>query len=145
MTDAIKEQVPIAEDLFLSKGDSLTLLGSYCCDCDEHFFPRQSSCTKCPTEKLKNVELGDKGTLWSWTVQGFPPKPPYRTDKPAEQFQPYGVGYVELSCGLKVEARILHGDSQEFRIGDSMQLSIIPFFLDDEGREVLSFAFQVSD
>ncbi|MEM1141965.1 MAG: OB-fold domain-containing protein [Pseudomonadota bacterium] len=154
MTQISENQTVIAENLFSFEDDTPTLLGSYCADCDEHFFPQQRACTKCPTETLENVELGSTGTLWSWTVQCFAPKPPYRPSTTTEQFEPYGVGYVELTCGLKVEARLLSdnpsptgngkpGESAAtFRIGDKMQLTIVPFFHDEEGREVLSFAFR---
>ena len=145
MTEAKKDQVPIADDLFLLHGDKAALLGSFCADCDEHFFPRQESCTKCPSQEMQDVELGDRGTLWSWTIQCFPPKPPYRADKPAEEFQPFAVGYVELACGLKVEAKLLKDDTREFSIGERMQLAVVPFFLDDADREVLSFAFKQTD
>ena len=156
MTPINENQTVIAENLFLLENDSPTLLGSYCADCDEHFFPQQDACTRCPTEKLKSVELGSTGTLWSWTVQCFAPKPPYRPSTTPEQFEPYGVGYVELPCGLKVEARLLSanpdptvsGRSDDiaayFSIGDKMQLTIVPFFRDDEGREVLGFAFRTA-
>ena len=33
--------------------------------------------------------------LWTWTTQGFEPKPPYVAD--GDEFEPYGVGYVEFA------------------------------------------------
>ena len=37
--------------------------------------------------------LPSEGVLWTWTTQGFEPKPPYVPDG---DFVPYGVGYVEF-------------------------------------------------
>jgi uncharacterized OB-fold protein len=52
---------------------------------------------------MARVELPDRGTLWTWTVQAFEPKPPYRA--PESGFTPYGVGYVDLGEVI-VESRL---------------------------------------
>lgn len=91
---------------------------------------------------MQDVVLGSSGQLWSWTVQHFPPKPPFRSNASAEKFEAYGVGYIELPCGLKVESRLLENNPENLSIGDSMELKIVPFFTDEDGCEVLSFAFQ---
>ena len=54
--------------------------------------------------------LGHSGRLWSWTIQGFEPKPPYDGSSSHAGFEPYGVGYVELEGGLKVESRLTVAD-----------------------------------
>jgi uncharacterized OB-fold protein len=85
------------------------------------------------------VELATRGTLWTWTVQGFPPKsPPYHPDE-AMAFQPYGVGYVELPDQVRVEARLTESDPDRLRIGMTMELVIVPF-----GDQV-TFAFAPSE
>jgi uncharacterized OB-fold protein len=65
--------------------------------------------------------LPARGTLWTWTVQGFtPPAPPY-ADSPNGEFEPFGVGYVELAGLLRVETRLV-GDPRALRIGMELQL-----------------------
>jgi uncharacterized OB-fold protein len=65
------------------------------------------------------VELADHGTLWTWTVQAFEPKAPYRA--PATGFEQYPVGYVDLGdvidrrLGLRMKA--LDGRSSKGRSG----------------------------
>ncbi len=55
------------------------------------------------------------GVLWTWTVQRFPPKsPPYVP--PPDGFQPFGVGYVELTTGERVLA-VLDVELDALRIG----------------------------
>ena len=52
---------------------------------------------------MTDLELGDRGTVWGFTVQRFAPKsPPYVV--PEGGFVPFAVGYVELPEGVKVEA-----------------------------------------
>ena len=70
--------VAVADGIFTVEDGQPRLLGSRCVGCGNHMFPRQSGCPKCMTDKQEDVELATSGTLWSWTVQAFPPKaPPY--------------------------------------------------------------------
>jgi uncharacterized OB-fold protein len=87
---------------------------------------------------MMTVELADHGSLWTWTVQSFEPKAPYRG--PATGFVPYGVGYVDLGDVI-VEAR-LAGDSTELEIGMPMQLTLLPLWDNAEGSSVVTYAFE---
>jgi uncharacterized OB-fold protein len=79
------------------------------------------------------VALPQRGTLWSWTIQSFPPKsPPYAG--PAD-FVPFAVGYVQLGDTLIVEGRLTRLENLE--IGMDMQLEIVPF---DDGHLTYAFA-----
>ena len=78
------------------------------------------------------VPLSPTGTLWSWTIQNFEPKrPPYQGPVP---FQPYMVGYVELTGEVIVAARLV--DVAHPSIGLPLELRIVPF---DASR--LTYAF----
>ena len=80
------------------------------------------------------------GTLWTWTVQAFPPPvPPYRG--PVQDFVPFGVGYVELPEGLRVQGRLTVNDAARLKIGMAMELVLEPFGADAQGRTVQGFAF----
>jgi uncharacterized OB-fold protein len=83
--------------------------------------------------------LDRTGTLWSYTVQGFRPKDPYAG--PAD-FEPFGVGYVELAGQVIVEAVLTESDPDALAIGAPMELCVVPFGSDDDGREVVTFAFR---
>ena len=96
--------------LLQMEGDRPHLIGSRCADCGEIYFPSAASCTRCRSTQLEPHDLGSSGVLWSWTIQGFLPKPPYNSGETADTFQPYGVGYVEMACGIKVESRLTVAD-----------------------------------
>ena len=64
--------------------------------------------------------LPRRGTLWTWTTQGFEPKPPYVG--PAGEFVPYAVGYVELPGALRVEGVLTESDPERLRIGQAMEV-----------------------
>ena len=117
---------PITEGLFTVADGLVRLIGSQCARCGTVAFPRQSSCPKCTSVEVSERLLARRGTLWSWTIQCFPPKsPPYAVDDP-DAFEPYGVGYVELPGEVRVEARLTEADPDRLRIGMPMELTLVP-------------------
>lgn len=114
------------------------LAGSRCASCGTVTFPAQSACPKCAAGQMLAVELAEHGTLWTWTVQAFEPKAPYRP--PASGFQPFGVGYVDLGDVI-VEAR-LAGDPGTLEIGLPMRLTLLPLWDAEDGSAVVTYAFQ---
>ncbi|MFJ9907964.1 Zn-ribbon domain-containing OB-fold protein [Streptomyces sp. NPDC101152] len=133
---------PVAEDLFTwpaGPDDPLRLIGSECADCGLVSFPAAPDCVRCASTDSKRRLLADRGTLWTYTTQNFrPPSPPY--DGP-ESFEPYTVGYVELPGELLVEARLTEPDPGKLRIGQPMRLTLVPYTVQDDGTEVVTFAF----
>ena len=111
------------------------LVGSRCRSCGTTVFPRQQSCPRCTLTDNEDRLLPSVGTLWSFTVQGFPPKPPYVGPTGAD-YVPYGVGYVQLGDEVIVEARLTESDPERLRIGDPVRLVVVPL-----SDEVSTFAF----
>jgi uncharacterized OB-fold protein len=109
--------VAVADGIFTIDGETPTLLGSRCTNCGNHMFPRQSGCPKCMFNTQEDVELPSRGTLWTWTVQAFPPKAPPYLGPVGDDFVPYGVGYVELDGLIRVEARLTESDPDKLVIG----------------------------
>lgn len=134
--------IPVQEGLFSWPATRPQLIGSRCLDCGEAAFPAQAGCRACCGTRTERVELGDHGTLWTWTVQRFMPKTPYHTDETPASFQPFGVGYVEMPGGVRVESRLLENDPAKLRIGMPMQLEIVPLRHDETGNAVVNFAFR---
>ncbi|MEU6195931.1 OB-fold domain-containing protein [Streptomyces sp. NPDC047061] len=90
--------------LSAAAGTGSPLRGSRCAGCAVAAYPARPGCPRCggPAEP---VLLSATGTLWTWTVQRYPPKsPPYVP--PAAGFTPYTVGYVELPEGVRVLAAL---------------------------------------
>lgn len=124
-------------DASLFTEDRTALLGSRCSGCEAYTFPRQGGCPRCTGADMEDAPLSRTGTLWTWTVQGFRPKPPYTG---TEAYEPFGVGYVELSGQLLVETRLTETDPEKLAIGMPMELALVPFRDDVEGP-VHTFAF----
>jgi uncharacterized OB-fold protein len=135
-------QVPVAEGVFTWPADEPQLIGSRCGACGMVTFPTQDSCPRCGSTAMENEPLARRGRLWAWTVQEFaPPSPPY-LGPTGDAFAPFGVGYVELPGEVKVETRLTESDPHVLTNGMEMELVIVPFRTDDDGNEVVTFAFR---
>lgn len=136
-------QRPVETGLFNWPSDEPRLIGSRCASCGTVAFPKQANCPRCCSDDMGDYLLVRRGVLWSWTVQGFPPKsPPY--DGPLDGFKPYGVGYIELPGEIRVESRLTESDPGKLKIGMAMEMVLIPYRTDPDGTEVLTFAFRPS-
>ena len=137
-------QIAFAPDVFTWPADDPALIGGRCSDCGAVTFPVQASCARCSSTAIEQELLPRRGTLWTFTTQGFLPKD-YGTDDTMETFRPFGVGMIQLDDVVKVEARLTESDPQKLRIGMEMQLVIVPFRTDEDGSEVMVFAFEPVD
>ena len=74
-------------------------------------------------------------------MQGFPPKsPPFLGDNDPDAFEPFGVGYVELPEVI-VEARLTENEPAKLAEGMQMQLTTERLYVDDDGNDVMTYAF----
>lgn len=135
-------RVPIAEGLFTWPSENPALLGSRCDECNIVSFPAAESCMACSGQSVTVEELPRRGTLWTWTVQRFMPKSPYNSGETMETFSPYGVGYVELPGGVRVEGRLTENDPGKLAIGMEMDVIFDTYRVEDNGDEVVGFFFQ---
>jgi uncharacterized OB-fold protein len=126
-------RVLVREGLF-TNGDPPALLGSRCRSCGSTHFPRADTCPYCAADDAEPVELPGPGTLWAWTAVTAPP-PGYRGEVP------FGVGVVELPEGVRVITRLTESDPAVLSAGQSMELHIVPLHRDDEGNDVVTYAF----
>lgn len=126
------------DDGLVTSTEPLTLRGGRCASCGTTTFPVQDSCPRCFGQGMVDHPLPTSGTVWSWTVQHFAPKPPYRA--PADGFAPYLLGYVDLGDVI-VESRLVGDVSTPPGIGDAVHLVTLPAYVDDDGTEIVTFAF----
>jgi uncharacterized OB-fold protein len=134
-----RDVVPVAAGLIDGTASEPVLLGSECRRCGTVTFPRQGACPRCTSTDVGERRLSRRGTLWTWTVQRFRPKSPPYAGGEGDEFEPYGVGYVELPGEVRVEARLTEPDPARLRIGMEMELTLIPA----PGRDgEVTFAFR---
>jgi uncharacterized protein len=117
------------------------LIGSQCGHCAATTFPAQDRCPKCSAAEMAQLLLPRQGTLIAWTTQGFPPGPPYRGPT-GKDFVPFGVGLVQLDDVIRVEGRLTENDPAKLQFGMAVELTMIPFTKDEDGEDIITFAFQ---
>jgi len=137
-------QMPVAENLFTWPADEPELIGSRCAACGMVTFPAQDSCPRCSSTEMAEHRLARRGRLWAWTTQDFPPPSPPYAGASGRDFVRFGVGYVDLG-DVKVESRLTESDPEALRTGMDMELVVVPFRTDDEGNEIVTFAFAPSE
>ena len=116
------------------------LIGSVCERCGTVTFPRQRSCPRCTSEDVHAARAGHaRRRCGRWTIQCFAPKAPPYLEGGVEEFEPYGVGYIELPGEVRVEARLTESDPERLRIGMPMELTLIPV---PGASDKLTFAFR---
>lgn len=134
-------RVPVADGIFTWPSDEPQLIGSRCSECSIVTFPAQDSCPRCASTAMEERLLARRGRLWAFTIQAFPPPSPPYLGPTGRDFVPFGVGYVELPGEVKVEARLTESDPDALTPGMEMELVMVPFRTDDDGNEVVTFAF----
>ena len=130
---------PVAEHLFDVVDGAAVLLGGKCRTCRAVAFPKADGCAQCTGADIAEHRLATEGTLWTFTVQSLPLKPPY--NGPAE-FVPFGVGYANLGGEVLVEGRLTVNDPA--RLANAMPVRVVPqvYTVDAAGNEVVTFAFE---
>jgi len=139
MSETRKPRVPIEPGFFTIPDDPATpprLLGSRCRACGEHFFPRRVVCARCLAQDCEDVQLGPRGTLYTWTYVHFPLFGAKRAEHGG-----YAVGQVDLPEGPRVQS-VLSGGPDDFRIGMPMQLELETLRESKQGEDVVIFRFR---
>jgi uncharacterized OB-fold protein len=130
-------QVAIQPGLFTNPPEPRLLAGQ-CESCEERHFPTAEFCPYCSSDAVSRTEVGATGTLYLHTVVNNAP-PGYAGPVP------YGFGLVDLPEGLRVVTRLVASDLGTFRTGMAMHLTVGPLFEDENGNEVLSWAYAASE
>ncbi len=131
----------VTADVLRDTPEGPRLVGSACAACGAVAFPAQASCPRCTGTDTAERLLAPTGTLWTLTVQRFPPKTPYlAADGPVA---PFGVGYVDLGEVI-VESRLVASSADELRIGMAVELVVVPFHTRPTARQQLTYAFSGS-
>ncbi|WP_280367518.1 Zn-ribbon domain-containing OB-fold protein [Nocardia wallacei] len=131
----------LAPDVSTWPADNPQLIGSRCGACGATTWPRQPRCPRCSTADMTDLLLPRRGTLVAWTTQGFVPKLPYAGKENADNFEPFGIGLIQLDEQVRVETRLTTADPQVLRFGMELELTFVPLYADDAGDEVLTCAF----
>ncbi|AYA26930.1 Zn-ribbon domain-containing OB-fold protein [Rhodococcus rhodochrous] len=131
----------LAPDVSTWPAENPQLIGSRCDDCSATMWPTQPRCPRCSGANISELLLPRRGTLVAWTTQGFVPKQPYAGNETAATFTPFAFGLVQLDDVVRVEARLVESDPEKLRPGMEVELTFVPFYTDEEGTDIVTWAF----
>jgi uncharacterized OB-fold protein len=133
MTDLVVQ--PHLAGLLTGTDGEPHLVGGRCGQCATDTFPMQDSCARCGSEDMAQVELASRGTVWTWTVQRFLPKAPFRQPS---AYEPFALAYVDLGT-VRVESRLAGKAVDSWRIGDAVRLAAGPMYPDSSDWQAFWF------
>ena len=144
MGDAPRPRVPVKAGYFTVPDDPAEpprLLGTKCLQCGEHYFPRRAICARaeCLSPRTVDVELGPRGTLYSYTFVHFPLFGSMRV----EHMEGYGVGQVDLPEGPRLQVP-LAGKQDAFRVGMKL-LGELDALREENGKDVVIIRFRPAE
>ena len=122
MPDMPDSDTPVSVDpnrLKITNDDSSegTLVGFRCNECSTTVFGPAIFCQSCTSTDLEAVDLGAKGTLFSYTIVRIPP-----AGWPGDV--PYVLGQVELPQGPQVLAEVVDCEHDDLKIGMAVELTL---------------------
>ena len=127
--------IPVTGGLFeLAAEGGGRLLGGFCASCSRYHFPAGDNCPYCSATGCMARALSDHGRLCLFTTVVNRP-PGYSGEVP------FGFGVVELPEGIQLIARLTETDPERLAFGMPMRLTFVPVHVDDEGRDVITYAF----
>lgn len=88
-----------------------------CGSCAQLTFPPKPICPRCWSEPMEWTDLPDSGILYSWTRVHAGPAI-------FERHLPYGLGIVDLDCGIRLACR-LDGPPEQWRCGAQVRLAVL--------------------
>ena len=134
------QKKPVMEGLFTLDLEKPRLIGSKCKSCGTYYFPQTISCSNpdCRDKEVEQALLSRRGKLWSFTVQYYPPPPPFKMDEP---FTSYGIGVVEFPEDIRVAGIMTEADPTKLKIGMEMEV-ILGRMYEENGQEVLTWKFR---
>jgi hypothetical protein len=128
-----KKRVPVPDGWFTDEREP-RLIGSRCRACGTYFFPKETSFCRnphCAGSDLDEVPFGRRGRVWSFTVNHYPPPPPFVASDP---FEPYAVAAVELAEERMIVLGQVAGPIEGLRVGAEMELVVGTLYEDGENE-----------
>ncbi|MBU2648697.1 OB-fold domain-containing protein [bacterium] len=129
------EQVPIREGTFKEDKTGAILLANRCKACGQIFFPKSKFCLSCVHKEMEEIELSQRGILYSYTIGHMP----------SSHFKPpYAIGYIDLPEKVRIYAPLVMTADQSFQVGMEM-VAVIDKLWEEDDKEIIGYKFKPVD
>lgn len=126
----------------LASVSTLRLAGSRCAECGVTLWGVRRRCENCSSERVATEVFAPRGSVYTYTVQRYAPPRPHALPLP---WTPRPVAWVDLDGnGPRVLAPIACAP-EAMAIGMRVRLACDVGFVDDQGREVVTYAFVAAE
>ena len=126
------------DDTYLNLGEPPSIFGTKCATCGITIYGKRDSCENCAGTDVKLVVLSNKGILWSYTVQRYPPTEPYKLGSAKrEDWVPRVVGWVELPEGPRILSIVENCKPEDAKIGMEVEIFVDKGWINENGDEVM--------
>jgi uncharacterized OB-fold protein len=133
-----KQRVPAVEGLFTMDADDPHLIGGRSSN-GSYFFPKDLGGTDPYSDggPLEEVQLSNRGTVWSYTNSAYPPPPPFVVT--TDPFVPVVVAAVELDVEkMVVLGQVVPGITvEDLHVGMPVEMVLDTLYEDDDNEYVV--------
>lgn len=133
-----KQRVPAVEGLFTMDEADPHLIGGRSSN-GSYFFPKDLGGTDPYSDggPLDEVELSNRGRIWSYTNSAYPPPPPFVVT--TDPFEPVVIAAVELDVEkMVVLGQVVPGYTvDDLKVGMPVQMVLDTLYEDDENEYVV--------
>lgn len=134
--DVPKKTIPLQEGLFTQGTDGrYHLLATQCDTCKLTFFPKRKYCGKCGSSDVREVQLSDRGEVFTFSV--IDRKSKYSIIEP-----PYIQAEVQMPEGIRVFTVLDQCTPDDVRIGLPVEVYVGKVQEDRNGNDVIAFKFK---
>lgn len=122
----------------LSDFNAVRFSGIRCRECGIALLGVRRRCENCSSTDISQEVFSSKGTIYTFTVQRYPPPPPFVGPQP---WVPRAVAWVDLDeKGPRILAPV-EGTVDQVTIGLRVTARFDVGWQDEQGREVVAFSF----
>lgn len=134
-----KQQVPAIEGWYSMDADNPHLIGTRCKGCGTHFFPKLTTYCRnpaCDSSEFEEVELSNRGRIWSYTNACYKPPEPFVA---AEPYVPFAIAAVELDKEkMVVLGQVVAGvDVDQLKVGQEVRLVLETLHSEGEAEKMI--------
>ena len=137
-----KGRVPFAEGFLttpLSDLNNVRFTGSRCRSCGIALLSKRHRCENCSSKNLDDQVFSNKGKIYSYTVQRYPPPKPYFGPDP---WTPRPLAWVDINEGGPRVLSPIDCEPDALKIGMEVELILETGGEDNKGNDVIIYKFK---